>query len=186
MNSPAPVFRLAASAVVLSLGLAGCDADAATTGQQSPEAQPSDVATTRHSAEESASETAGDEEVLGVVPADLALEANPQVEGVSNANVIGDLTADGLYVSVGRLETDVVFPTHSHSDDRLTTVMSGTMYLSTDATFDRDDVTAYPAGSVVFTPAGTPHTMWAQDGPVVVQEAGHGPSATDFLDPAQE
>ena len=43
------------------------------------------------------------------------------------------------------------------------------------------DFQAYPAGSVIYTPAGTPHIMWAKDGEIVVQESGFGPSGAEFV-----
>ena len=75
-----------------------------------------------------------------------------------------------------------IFPAHTHTDDRLTTVISGTMYYRVGEEFDEDNMTAYPAGSVIFTPAGTPHVMWVQEGQAVIQESGDGPSGTEFIE----
>ena len=123
------------------------------------------------------------QEVVGVLPQDLEWEANPDIEGVASTTAIGDPTSKGLYVAFGRMAQDAAFPPHSHPDDRLTTVISGTMYYGVGEEFDETNMTAYPAGSVVFTPANTPHFMWAQDGETVMQEAGDGPTG---LEPVQQ
>ncbi len=117
-----------------------------------------------------------------VLPTDLEWEANPNVEGVQNASAsIGDPENPGLYASFGKLDQGVVFPAHTHPDGRLTTVVSGVMYLGIGNVPEETDFQAYPAGSVIYTPAGTPHIMWAKDGEIVVQEAGFGPSGSEFV-----
>lgn len=130
-----------------------------------------------------ASSTLAPRSTVGVLPQDVRYAPSPLVDGATNAVVLGDPTADGLYLLLGQMEQGVVFPTHTHPDDRLTTVITGTMYYSTEPLFDPSDVVAYPAGSVVMTPAGTPHTMWAKDGAIVVQEAGAGPTGLTPTEP---
>lgn len=116
------------------------------------------------------------------VAADAIPYAPSPVEGVESAALIGDQTQEGLYVSVGRLSEGVVFPVHVHSDARISTVLSGVMHYGVGDSFDEVEFTAYPAGSVIFTPPNTPHWMWIQEGEVVVQESGYGPSETTFLE----
>ena len=119
-----------------------------------------------------------------VTPANVPFEPSP-VEGVESAAVIGDSSQAELYVMVGRLAEGVVFPVHTHTDARLSTVISGTMYYGVGETLEEVAFTAYPAGSVVYTPPGTPHWMEARDGEVVVQESGFGPSETTFLETSE-
>jgi quercetin dioxygenase-like cupin family protein len=110
----------------------------------------------------------------------IAWRANPQLPGVSNASGVGNPAQSGLYAVFGRMEKGVRFPPHRHPDERLTTVMHGTMYLGIGTVFEEDKVKAYPVGSVVMTPANTLHYMWAKDGVVIMQEAGSGPSGMVF------
>ena len=119
-----------------------------------------------------------------VSPEEIAFVPSP-VEGVENAALIGDQSEEALYVNVGKLAEGVVFPVHTHTDARLSTVISGTMYYGVGEVLDEVEFTAYSAGSVVYTPPNTPHWMWAQDGEVIVQEAGFGPSETTFLENTQ-
>ena len=118
-----------------------------------------------------------------VSPEGIPFAATP-IEGVESAALIGDSSREGLYVMVGRMAEGVVFPVHTHPDARLSTVMSGTMYYGVGEVFEDVEFTAYPAGSVVHTPPNTPHFMWAQDGEVIVQESGFGPTESVFLESA--
>lgn len=145
------------------------------------ESSSTNAAAERASVQESEQDTG--QEVEGIALEELEWESNPDVEGVESAVAIGDPTDEGLYAAFGRMAQDAVFPAHTHPDARLTTVVSGTMYYGVGEEFDPDKVTAYPAGSVVYTPADTPHFMWAQDGQTVMQEAGYGPSG---LEPVEE
>ena len=117
-----------------------------------------------------------------VTPDAIPFEPSPVVEGVESASLIGDQGEAALYVNVGRLTQGVVFPVHTHTDARLSTVLSGTMYYGVGETLEDVEFTAYPAGSVIYTPPNTPHWMEARDGEVVVQESGYGPSETTFLE----
>lgn len=121
-----------------------------------------------------------------IIPTDLTWVDNEAVAGVQNAGPsIGDLAKPGLYASLGKLVRGTVFPAHTHPDGRLTTVVSGVMYYGVGETPEGTDFQAYPAGSVIYTPAGTPHIMWAKDGDIVVQEAGFGPSGAEFVTDAE-
>jgi quercetin dioxygenase-like cupin family protein len=117
-----------------------------------------------------------DAAIQTVLPDGLEWQPNPDIAGVYNAPGFGDPTQSGLYVMFGKMEQGVQFPPHAHPDDRITTVISGTMYYATGETFDETSVQAYPAGSVVYTPAGVSHYMWSKDGETVMQETGYGPT----------
>lgn len=54
------------------------------------------------------------------------------------------------------------------------------MYYGVGEQFDRTKAKLYPAGSVVYTPAGTPHFMYVQDDETVMQETGFGPTGIMF------
>ena len=116
-----------------------------------------------------------------VLPKDVPFAASP-VEGVESAALIGNSSQAELYVSTGKIAEGVVFPVHTHSDARLSTVMSGTMYYGVGEIFAEVEFIPYPAGTVVYTPPNTPHWMWAKDGQIIVQESGFGPSETTFLE----
>jgi hypothetical protein len=106
---------------------------------------------------------------------------NPTVQGAESAVMAGSPSKPGVYALFGKMGKGTIFPPHSHPDDRVTTVIQGVMYYGIGETFDATAVKAYPAGSVVFTPAGTPHYMWAKDGETIMQESGYGPTGAKFL-----
>jgi len=119
------------------------------------------------------------------LPPDLAWEDNPDVPGVQNASGVGDPTKPQLYTSFGKIEEGVRFPSHTHPDARITTVLAGVMFYGVGERFDRVKLKPYPAGSVIYTPPGVPHVMWAKDGEIVVQETGYGPTGSELSDPEQ-
>lgn len=120
-------------------------------------------------------------EAQAILPADLKWQSNPDLDGVQSAAGVGDPTKGDLYVLFGKMGQDARFPAHEHPDARITTVLSGTMYYGIGERFGEAEVEAYPAGSVVYTPPGVPHFMWAKDGETVVQETGHGPTDIEFV-----
>ncbi|MGB3634687.1 MAG: cupin domain-containing protein [Rubrobacteraceae bacterium] len=139
-------------------------------------------ATSGETKKEKTKKDSSGQEVVRILPDDLEWQDNPEIDGIENAAGIGNLEEKGLYAGFGRMSEGAVFPAHSHTDDRLTTVISGTMYYGVGEEFDEDNMTAYPAGSVIFTPAGTPHVMWVQEGQAVIQESGDGPSSAEFVE----
>jgi quercetin dioxygenase-like cupin family protein len=122
------------------------------------------------------------EPIVKMTLSELALIANPKIEGVSAAFVVGAFDADGLYAARSTMAKGAVFPPHRHTDLRLTQVLSGTMYLAEGNVIDDAMLVAYPAGSVALTPPGTWHYMVAKDGDFTVLEIGSGPSETEFAE----
>jgi quercetin dioxygenase-like cupin family protein len=125
--------------------------------------------------------TSSQAQVQTVLPIDLQWKANPTVVGVQSATVVGNSSKPELYVLFGKMNTGATFPAHTHPDTRITTVISGVMYYGVGEQFDRTNVQPYPAGSVVYTPAGTSHFMWAKDGETMMQETGFGPTGLRIM-----
>ena len=117
-----------------------------------------------------------------VTPKAFVWQDVPLVQGMRSANLLGDGSRAELYTSVGDIPAGAVFPGHTHPDDRFTIVVAGTMYFGVGDSLEEVEFTPYPAGSVVYTPAGVPHFMWAKDGSVTVQEVGFGPTGATFLE----
>jgi quercetin dioxygenase-like cupin family protein len=97
------------------------------------------------------------------------------------AVVIGRPTEPGLYVIRVTLPDGGKLMPHRHPENRIYTVMSGVFYVGVGDTFDGDAVTAYPPGSVVLLPGGTPHFHWAKSGEYVTQVMGIGPLGIEYL-----
>ena len=72
---------------------------------------------------------------------------------------------------------------HTHRDDRVATVVSGTWYFGYGTRHDPAALKPLPAGSF-YTEAGEPHFAETKDEAVTVYITGNGPSDTNYVEPA--
>ena len=103
--------------------------------------------------------------------------------GSQRANMVGDDRKAGMYVYRARFPANWRNQPHFHPDDRIATVISGTLYVGFGERFDESRMKALPAGSVWTEPAKQAHFVWAKDGEVVIQIVGNGPSGTTVIQP---
>ena len=94
------------------------------------------------------------------------------------AKITGDVQTPGVYVVRYRFPANFKVPPHSHPDDRVVIVLSGTLYVGYGERFDEGALKALPAGSTWTEPAKQPHFVWTKDGEVMLQVVGTGPSTT--------
>jgi len=97
------------------------------------------------------------------------------------AVLVGHPTESGLYIVRVKVPDGVKLMPHAHPEDRIYTVMSGIFFIGVGAAFDADKLTAYPPGSIVLLPGGTPHFHWARSGEYVTQVMGVGPLGIDYV-----
>jgi quercetin dioxygenase-like cupin family protein len=88
--------------------------------------------------------------------------------------------ASGMYAIFAKYRTGGRSAPHTHPDQRVVTVLSGTYYSGLGAVFDETKLRPLHSGSVLIVPANTPHYALAKDGETIVQEVGTGPTATDI------
>lgn len=98
--------------------------------------------------------------------------------GYEQALIVGDPTKAGMYAAHVRFPANLRIAPHFHPDERIVTVLSGTVHFGYGERFDETKMRALPSGSVWTEPAGQPHFAWAKDGDVVLQVIGIGPSST--------
>ncbi len=103
------------------------------------------------------------------------------VPGVKGTTIVGNPRATGLYVVLAKYERGVKAPPHTHPDQRVVTVLSGTFYAGTGAEFDEANARPLRPGAIIVIPANAPHYGWAKDGEVIIQEVGVGPSGVQLL-----
>ncbi|MGH8612535.1 MAG: cupin domain-containing protein [Gammaproteobacteria bacterium] len=103
--------------------------------------------------------------------------------GLSRAGLAGDDKQSGIYAFRVKFPANFRLQPHFHPDDRIVTVISGTMYIGYGEQFDESKITRLPAGSIYTEPAKLPHFNWAKDGEVVVQIIGNGPTGTTPVKP---
>lgn len=113
---------------------------------------------------------------MQVTPDELTWKPTPG--GNQRALLVGDPQKAGLYIYYTRYSTGFRNQPHFHPDERIVTILSGTLLVGYGEQFDESKMKALPAGSVFTEPSKQPHFVWAKVGEVVIQVIGHGPSAT--------
>ena len=91
----------------------------------------------------------------------------------------------GLYTILLRIAPNTRIQPHSHRDDRIATVVSGTWYFAYGDEFDETDLKALPPGSFYTEPEGINHFGLTKE-EVLIQMTGIGPSDTVYVDPRHD
>lgn len=107
------------------------------------------------------------------------------VSGIETV-VLKNPSKAGLYTILLRVPAHTKIAAHSHRDDRVATVISGTWNLGYGEKFDEAKLKALPPGSFYTEPPGEAHFAETGNEAVVVQISGFGPSSTNYVDPAQD
>jgi quercetin dioxygenase-like cupin family protein len=90
---------------------------------------------------------------------------------------VGDDKKPGIYVYRVRFPANHKVQPHFHPDERVVTILSGTLYLGYGENFDESVMKALPPGSMWTEPARQPHFVFAKDGAVEFEVVGsNGPS----------
>jgi quercetin dioxygenase-like cupin family protein len=119
---------------------------------------------------------------LTLTPEQMNWEPNPRVPELGVARIIGNGKEPGPYVYRIKFPKGRVVQAHSHPDDRLYTVISGTWYIGWGTSYDESKLTALPPGSFYTEPAGAPHFVATPDGEAIVQVTGTGPTTVNYVD----
>jgi len=104
--------------------------------------------------------------------------------GVSTRVLSGDPSKTGFYTIVLSVPAHTTIPAHSHRDDRMATVVSGTWQFGYGDRFDEAALKSLPPGSVYSEPGGANHFARTGADPVLVEISGVGPTDTRYFDPA--
>lgn len=123
---------------------------------------------------------------LPINSAELAWISPPGIPGVHIAWILGAEQRAGLYCLRVKLDKGARIPPHRHPDERNSTVLSGTLYAGFGEVLDDSKLVAVKTGAVYVAPAGVAHYLYAQDGDVVYQESGFGPTGTVVFKQSQE
>ncbi len=106
--------------------------------------------------------------------------------GNTYAMVIGNIFEPGnIYVFIAKYAAGQKSIPHTHPDQHIMTVISGTFYAGIGPEFDEKTLKPLSAGSILVIPANTLHYGWAKDGEVVIQETGIGPTGTKIWPKSQ-
>src|SRR5258707_1083450 len=108
------------------------------------------------------------------------------VGGIQTIVLKGNPDQAGIYTIMLRVPAHTRIAAHSHRDDRVATVISGTWHIGYGDRSDEARLKALPPGSFYTEPPGKAHFAETGDEPVVVQITGFGPSSTEYVDAAQD
>jgi quercetin dioxygenase-like cupin family protein len=97
----------------------------------------------------------------------------------------GDPSKPGLYTILLRIAPNTRIQPHSHPDDRIATVVSGTWYFGYGNAFDESVLKELPPGSFYTEPPGVNHFGLTKE-EVLIQMTGIGPSDTTYVDSQQD
>jgi quercetin dioxygenase-like cupin family protein len=103
-------------------------------------------------------------------------------DGRERAQLLGDSSQGGEWVDRVKMPAGKRVLAHSHAQDEVVTVIGGTWYLGEGTKFNPAYLKAYPAGSFIVIPAGTPHFVAAKDGTVIIHLNGNGKFQTDYVE----
>jgi mannose-6-phosphate isomerase-like protein (cupin superfamily) len=106
--------------------------------------------------------------------------------GGQGAILYGDPRKPVPYITRVKQPADYKIAPHTHPEERVYTVISGTFYIGFGDKFDSTRLKALPAGSVIVVPANASHFHWMRSGEAVVQVSGVGPSGIDYVDHADD
>ena len=120
-----------------------------------------------------------------LTPEEIRLDSDTSRPGSMGIAVLaGDMNKPGLYSTRIRIPAGLRIPPHSHPEDRVVVVLSGTLHFGFGAHFDPTAMKAMTPGSFFIEPAGKAHFAWSQSDDVILQVSGIGPSGTAYLDSA--
>jgi pimeloyl-ACP methyl ester carboxylesterase/uncharacterized RmlC-like cupin family protein len=104
--------------------------------------------------------------------------------GVSTKVMFGDPSKSGFYTIVLSVPAHTTIQAHTHRDDRMAVVVSGTWHFGYGDRFDERALKSLPPGSVYSEPGGVTHFAQTDAEPVLVEISGFGPTDTRYFDPA--
>lgn len=121
-----------------------------------------------------------------LMPEQIHWQDIPGGHGAQLATLAGNPAGTGLYVQRVRFPPHLMDRPHWHPHDRHVTVIKGTWFTGTGATFDPTKAVPLPAGSYMLHPAHALHWDGSNsDAEVIVQIVGIGPADTVQADPRQ-
>jgi hypothetical protein len=93
---------------------------------------------------------------------------------VSTKVLFGDPSGAGFYTIVLFVPVRTTIPAHSHRDDRMAAVVSGTWQFGYGEQFNEGALKSLPVGSVYSEPGGTNHFARTGSEPVMVENLRRG------------
>jgi hypothetical protein len=110
-----------------------------------------------------------------IIPTDKQWEKNKVMPyGMKVLNIYGDPSKPGPYMFRLRVPTGYKWPPLKYPDERVTTIIKGTLWAGEGERYDPMKMKELEAGSMFITGANTAHYQWART-EVILQVIGTGP-----------
>ncbi len=103
------------------------------------------------------------------------------VGGIQTRLLKGDPNKPGLYTIQLTIPANTRIEAHTHPDDRVATVVSGTWQIGYGAAFDEKKLKALVPGSFYMEPPSVAHFARTGNTAVMVQITGYGPTGTTYV-----
>ena len=122
-----------------------------------------------------------------VTPEDIKWSPLPSMpKGAEIVLLHGDLRKPGLFTVRVKVPPHYKLPVHSHPDERVRTIISGTYYSAVGDKFDESKLTAFPAGTFTHLPPNTWEFSETRDEEVVFEIVGVAPTGIEYLNPEDD
>jgi len=122
-----------------------------------------------------------------VAPADIKWNPLPSMpKGAQIAVLHGQPGKPGLFTLRIKLPARFKLPVHSHPDERIRTIISGTYYSALGEKADPERLIAFPVGTFSHVPPQLWQFAETRDEEVIFEITGIGPTGIDYLHPADD
>ena len=121
------------------------------------------------------------QQVNATVATSESVKWNPApFPGITIAVAAGNPTATGMYAIFVKFAPGAKALPHTHPDQRIVTVLSGTIRVGIGPEIDEGRAAVLRPGSVVIIPGDAPHYGWTTDSEALLQEVGTAPTGTQI------
>jgi quercetin dioxygenase-like cupin family protein len=123
---------------------------------------------------------------LETAPEDQSQIGSAKATGIQTRIVVGTPNEKGFYSIMLFVPPETTIQAHSHRDDRVASVLSGTWQFAYGEHFDASQLKELAPGSVYSEPGGESHFARTGSEPVVLHITGNGPTDTHYINPADD
>jgi hypothetical protein len=124
---------------------------------------------------------------LRVIPDDIKWSPLPSMpKGAQIAVLHGNPAKPGLFTIRVKLPANFKLPVHSHPDERVRTIISGSYYSAMGDKADASKLMVFPPGTFSHVPPKVWQFAETRDEEVVFQITGIGPTGIDYLNASDD
>jgi quercetin dioxygenase-like cupin family protein len=123
---------------------------------------------------------------LSGLPEDQSQAGSAKSTGIQTRVAFGTPTEPGFYSVTLTVPPETTIQPHSHQDNRMASVLSGTWSFAYGDHFDPTQLQELPPGSIYSEPGGVAHFAKTGPEPAVLLITGNGPTDTHYVNPADD